>query len=277
MRERRGLAILLSILIIQLLFLGFLNNVDLEYPSPDPATVARLRAEIEKDQKVFSTHEISLPAGLKKFNPNDISKSEWMDFGLSEKQAGSVVNYLHKGGRFRIRNDIKKVYGMNDRLFASLFSFIDLPDTFVSFHKKEFQQRAERFIPDLNSADSTQLEKLRGIGVKLASRIVRYRERLGGFTELSQLKEVWGLNDTLYHLITEQVRLQNDFQVRQLRLNTDSFRVFSAHPYIGYKLAGLIMNYRQQHSGFSNTSELKNLPLLTDENFRKLAPYLKTD
>ncbi|MBK6988974.1 MAG: helix-hairpin-helix domain-containing protein [Bacteroidetes bacterium] len=60
-------------------------------------------------------------------------------------------------------------------------------------------------------------------------------------------------------------------------MNTDSFPSLASHPYVGKKLAGLILNYRKQHKVFNNTDELKNLPLLTDENFRKLAPYLKVD
>ncbi len=280
MRERRGLSILLSILLFQLIFLFYLNNIDLNYPYPDLNTVKNLQDEIRKEE-ISSLSLKSSPVNtttLSFFDPNQLTVQKWMNFGLSEKQANSVLNYLKKGGSFRTKKDVKKIYGMNDQLYAALFPFIDLPDSFV--RKEHFPGKKEQnyfSVIDLNKADSIALEKLKGIGPTLASRIVKYRNLLGGFIATEQLKEVWGLNDTLYKLIVPQLQIVAPAEIRFLYLNTDSFPSLASHPYVGKKLAGLILNYRKQHKRFNNADELKNLPLLTDENFRKLAPYLKVD
>ncbi|MBK6988975.1 MAG: helix-hairpin-helix domain-containing protein [Bacteroidetes bacterium] len=95
---------------------------------------------------------------------------------MSEKQANSVLNYLKKGGSFKTKKDVKKIYGMNDQLYAALFPYIDLPDSFV--RKENFPGKKEQnyfSVIDLNKADSIALEKLKGIGPTLASRIVKYR------------------------------------------------------------------------------------------------------
>ncbi|MBK7571359.1 MAG: helix-hairpin-helix domain-containing protein [Bacteroidetes bacterium] len=280
MRERRGLSILLSILLFQLIFLFYLNNVDLNYPYPDFDTVKKLQDEIRHEEisplKFKSSTVIATSFSV--FDPNQLTAQKWMDFGLSEKQANSVLNYLKKGGSFRTKKDVLKIYGMNDKLYTALYPYIDLPDSLV--RKEHFPKKKEQFsarVVDLNKADSIALEKLKGIGPTLASRIVKYRNLLGGFITTEQLKEVWGLNDTLYQLIIPQIQISTPIEIRFLNLNIDSFPALASHPYVGKKIAGLILNYRKQHQRFNNTDELKNLPLLTDENFRKLAPYLKVD
>lgn len=278
MRERRGLSILLLILLFQLSFLFYLNSVDLDYPFADFTTVKKLQAELEKIEPIKSYESNFRKTTLYLFNPNLANDSDWINFGLSEKQAHSVYNYLKKGGSFKLKKDVKKIYGMNDQLYADLIPFIDLPDSFQRkvYEKRNFEKPHFEKL-DLNEADTIQLEKLRGIGVKLASRIVKYRNSLGGFISIDQLKEVWGLNDTLFELVEKQVQLKSNSDIRYLYLNKDSFEVFSKHPYVGKKLAGLIVKYREQHQRFNNTEELKNLPLLTDEIFRKLAAYLKLE
>ena len=280
MRERRGLSILLSILLFQLVFLFYLNNIDLNYPFPDLATVKKLKSEIEISEigRASSEKLNTVAFNLSVFNPNNLSKEEWVKIGLSERQAGSVLNYLRKGGKFKTKKDVLKIYGMNDKLYSQLLPYIDLPDS-LNRSSLPFEKKNQKVVNkvDVNTADSVSLEKLKGIGSVLSSRIVRYRERLGGFVYLEQLKEVYGLNDTLFRLIEPQLFLATPPDIRFLKLNSDSFPALSGHPYIGRKLAGMILNYRKQHERFNNTDELKNLPLLTDEIFRKLAPYLKVD
>ncbi len=279
MRERRGLSILLSILLFQLIFLFYLNTSELKIPFPDFETVRKLQTEISNESPSEGLKESGkvLSNVMHTFDPNKLTQEQWINFGLTEKQSGSVLNYVKKGGKFRIKKDVLKIYGMNESLYKTLLPFIGLPDSIVykKFEKNDFKKRVKE-LTEINQADSVELEKLKGIGPTLASRIVRYRERLGGFTSTEQLKEVYGLNDTLYDLIRSQIVL-NDPQIRMLSLNTDSFSLLASHPYIGKKLAGMILNYRKQHQRFVVADDLKNLPLLTDEIFRKLAPYLKVD
>lgn len=279
MRERKGLSILLGILLFQVLFLFYLNNSELKYPVPDLDAVKKLQSEISKPEFNNIEAEIAVPSisNLKAFDPNTLTADQWIQFGLSEKQSNSVLNYLKKGGRFRTKKDLLKIYGMNEKLFATLLPFIALPDSLIYQRNAIRSYERKKFEPlDINKADSIQLEKLKGIGPTLAGRIIKYRDKLGGFVMIEQLREVYGVNDTLFDFVRDQITLQS-IEVRQLNLNTDSFPEFSAHPYIGRKLAGMILNYRKQHQRYESADELKNLPLLTDEIFRKLAPYLKVD
>ena len=110
MRERRGLSILLGILLFQIIFLFYLNNVDLKYPYPDLETVKKLQKEIEMEALTLKVIEKPLPeiSTLHSFDPNKLNAEQWMKFGLSEKQSNSVLNYLKKGGKFRVKKEKSK-------------------------------------------------------------------------------------------------------------------------------------------------------------------------
>ena len=275
MRERRGLTVLLSILGLQIFFLYYINSFELNYPYPDVNTLIKLSQSLEKCKQEI--HPPPQKASFERFNPNTLPEEKWVQIGLSPKQAHSISNYIAKGGSFKIKKDVKKIYGMNDQLFSSLLPFINLPESIPNNRNNFYTHTYSKKLIELNSADTIALEKLKGIGFKLAARIVKYRDLLGGFYSLDQLKEVWGLNDTTLQLLISQVTLENTSKVKLIDLNKDSLSVFSIHPYIGKRLAFMIANYRKQHGPFKAIDELKVLPLLTDENFRKLAPYLKLD
>lgn len=274
-RERRGLTVLLLILFLQVAVLWYVNSLEPEFPYPDFEKLIELAKPLEANEK----QTLFLPAetAITNFDPNHLQASDWIKFGLSERQSQSIANYLAKGGKFRVKSDLKKIYGMRMEIYSRLESHILLPDSLEKPKHENTRQDPKSKSLDINQADSVQLEKLRGVGFTLASRIIKYRNKLGGFVSIDQLKEVWGLNDTLYRLISTQVSLQNRLPLRQIDINLDVPETLSQHPYVGKKLAGLIVNYRSQHGPFKSIDEIRNLPLLTDEMFRKLAPYLKAD
>ncbi|MCC7303565.1 MAG: helix-hairpin-helix domain-containing protein [Bacteroidia bacterium] len=129
-------------------------------------------------------------------------------------------------------------------------------------------------IVELNTADSAVLVSLKGIGPSFARRILRYRERLGGFHTLEQLMEVYGMDKERFTLLSEQVSVDSS-RIRRLNINTlpaDSLRV---HPYIRWNLANLIVKYREKHGFYREIGDLKHLDLVTDSIYCKLAPYCK--
>jgi len=114
---------------------------------------------------------------------------------------------------------------------------------------------------------------LPGIGSKLAERIVKFREKLGGFCTAAQVAEVYGLSDSVFAKINSKLQC-NPALVKQININTVSFEELKAHPYIKYQLANAVIQYRNQHGSFQSTEDLKQIVLMTDEVFNKIAPYL---
>lgn len=218
------------------------------------------------------------------FDPNTATADEFVSLGFSEKLAARVINYRTKGGRFRIKSDLLKMYGMDSVFYKALTSYITLPETYGNpeFEKKEFTERKpyEREKPpkfNLNEADTLQLEKIYGIGPKLAQRITRYRDKLGGFVSHEQLTEVYGLDTAVIKKIVTASYLPGPADVKKVNLNTADERIMSAHPYFGRKIARAIVAYRFQHGNFKSVDDLRRIPLIDKNNLGKLSPYATVD
>jgi DNA uptake protein ComE-like DNA-binding protein len=140
--------------------------------------------------------------------------------------------------------------------------------------------KTTRFIPkqvvilDINEADSIELERLPAIGEKLSSRIIRYRERLGGFIQLSQLKEVYGLNDSAYQIIFPLLKIDKNYKPKQIDINKAEYIDLRKHPYTNNNFIKLVLAYRKLHGNFSSQVDLEKVEQIDKLVLDKLAPYL---
>jgi competence ComEA-like helix-hairpin-helix protein len=139
--------------------------------------------------------------------------------------------------------------------------------------KERILRKEPLFIIDLNSADTLELQRLRGIGPSYARRIIGYRNRLGGYTECRQLLEVFGLDTALYNHIKEHLAVRTD-SVRVIDLNTVTFKELLRHPYFPYELTRSVILYRQKNKLFRSPDELKSVQGMNDSVFRKIRPYV---
>lgn len=112
------------------------------------------------------------------FNPNNASNSDFEKLGLSEKQIGTIKNYLNKGGKFNSKEDFKKIYGISNEQFNKLEPYINI--------QKETQAiiQLEESTIEINSATLEQLIDIKGIGNYTANEIIKYRQKLGGFINI---------------------------------------------------------------------------------------------
>jgi DNA uptake protein ComE-like DNA-binding protein len=229
------------------------------------------------------------------FDPNTIGLAEWKRLGLREKIAQNILKYKSKGGIFRQKSDLRKVYGFPKALYDRLEPYIQLPEnTSKRNNKSKKQNFEEEYITtntpqntkasqnkpkttarfDLNTADTATLKQVKGIGRATAKQIVNYRERLGGFIHTAQLSEVLLLQDKP-EVVAELLKFGylESPQVRKINLNTVTENELRQHPYFR-NLAKVIINYRTQHGAFQDMTELKKIKLITEEVLQKVLPYL---
>ncbi len=300
--ERRGIGLLLVVF-----FLSAGWVVYEQYIAPDVLKdkaavrlIEEMRAasgsSIAGDQR--SDHRsFDEKAVLFKFDPNNLPAEQWVALGLSERQAASIHRYEAKGGQFRIKRDVAKMHVVDPELYARWEPFILLPD---SFERKTFAE-PERFpeqerrdpttirfpersslvakaLVEINTADTTRLVEVRGIGPAFARSIVKYRDRLGGFHSLDQLGEVYILRDKPEAVTDLKTRLLLDtLMVHRFALNSFTAEELGPHPYAGWKVAKALVAYRKQHGPFKTVADIKGCVLVTDSVYRKLAPYLSAE
>lgn len=286
-RERKGTLIILLISIgfwfLPGLFERINSNKDKEIRYTNLTTAFLLEKEEEK-------HEFDLERkeGVKKikrnltfFDPNKLDEEAWKDLGVRPKTAQTILRYIGKGGKFRKPEDLRKIWGMEESLCTKLIPFVKINlekngrnqvlgygkrDTI--FGKKQFNRTPF----SINLADSIQWESLPGIGPALAHRIVAYREKLGGFIAVDQLMEVWNLPDSVFQKIKN--RLKSDDCYKKMDINSCGKAEFGRHPYFGFRLAKIIINYREQHGLFQTVEDIQKIALIDELQFKKISPYL---
>jgi competence protein ComEA len=213
------------------------------------------------DEKI--THPVMFP-----FNPNNLSVQQWKQLGLSERQANVIKHYQVKGGRFYSKEDVKKIYSITADDYKKLEPYIIFPEAEYTTKKARPGE-----IIELNTADSAKLTEVRGIGPSFAVRIISYRNRLGGFYNKEQLKEIFGIDSLKYAEIRGQVSV-NPVKVKKININTISFNQLRIFPYLGYKQVNAIVQYRTQHGNYNSIADMKNIVILDDGILSKIEPYL---
>jgi DNA uptake protein ComE-like DNA-binding protein len=215
-------------------------------------------------------------ASFHSFNPNQVTAQELISMGLSEGIARRLVRFREKGGSFRKKEDVIKIFGMDSTWYQQALPWMTLPEVKNTIaytsrpNSKEFT--LERI--DLNLADSLQLLSVYGIGPALSKRIRTFRNRLGGFVNLNQLQEVYGLDSSVLRNLQKKFYIQETFKPKQLSLNSVTREELTNHPYIRWKEAQAILSYRLQHGAFQSLDQLNEVGVLTPEWIARIRPYL---
>jgi len=238
----------------------------------DSLHIAWQKQKVEENQIPI---EEEIPISFFSFDPNTASADELKALGFSTRLSKRLLNYREKGGRFKVKSDLKKLYGLDSAFYQALVPFISLP---VEIPKKEsaftpFEKKKPEVF-DLNEADTTQLKSVYGIGSVLANRIVKYRDKLGGFITQDQLREVYGLDTAVVKRIVKASYLSQNFSPQKININSAEELALASHPYSSRKIAKAIVAYRFQHGNFSSVDDLRRIHLIDDKVFDRIYPYL---
>lgn len=210
------------------------------------------------------------------FDPNRIGEDDWIKLGFSVKQAAIIQKYKNSGGKFYKPEDVKRVFVIGEEGYERLKPYIKIaPIARESSNYTAYTKPAAPTIRtfDINEADSAMFEMQKGIGPSTARRIINYRNRLGGFVSVEQMKEVWGLPDSVYSSLKDKMEVNNP-SVSKININSDTYERMSKHPYINFSLARAIVAYREQHGTYKSVDELRNVAIVSDSIFTKLKPYV---
>jgi competence ComEA-like helix-hairpin-helix protein len=221
------------------------------------------------------------------FDPNTLSPAGWQKLGVRNKTIKTIQNYLSKGGHFYKPGDLEKVYGLHRNEYERLAPYIRIEqketkssEAYISkpaeLIKSQPAKVARYSVIDVNTADTAAFITLPGIGSKLAARIVNFRDKLGGFYSIDQVKETFGLPDSTFQKIRQYLKLENSF-LRKININSATVDELRAHPYIKYNIANPIIAYRNEHGAFAKLEDIKKVMAVTDDVYRRIVIYLTID
>ncbi len=247
-------------------------------------SITSLLEKVNTNNVITSTTLFVVEKKVFYFDPNQISQEQFQQLGLKEFIAKRIINYRAKGGHFKKKEDLLKIYDFPKDLYVELEPYIQIQKyeskkLLSGFENKNPGKKFEKKVIqkltnfDLNTADTIQLKLINGIGTGYAKRIIKYRDALGGFYEVNQVREVYGLPPATADELLKYAFIKAE--VKKINVNNATVNELDKHPYISYKLASLIINYKTQHGNFNSIDDLNQIRALDKDVLTKFAPYLE--
>lgn len=204
------------------------------------------------------------------FDPNSLTAENATKLGIPRKAYLNLQKYLQKAGKIKTAEQFRNIYGMEPAVYNRLESQLQIPSPLEKKSNLKPEKTEQTLTFDLNAITAKELINKLKLEYKLAYRIINYRTALGGYFDLKQILEVFGMQDSIYTRLKPQLYLQIPHQ--RLSLQTTAVDGLAKHPYIKYKTAKLISNFREQHGGIQHLQDLKHI--ITDSlQFQKLKMY----
>lgn len=283
-QERNGVFVLCFIIVILFavrllmpLMSGDNNNVQLM--TVVNAAPSEKVIESEKKETKEIKHNLLVSGQRFVFNPNTVTEDDAQKLGFSKKLSATLINFRRKGGKFFKAEDLKKLYGLSPKLYEELESYILIPqkeykrDSAFANKPRTYEKKIyTKELVEINTADSLSIVFLKGIGPGFTKRIIKYRTMLGGFHSMNQLKEVYGMTDSLYINLSSQIKLDAN-ALTKIPINAIDFNSLRKHPYFNFQSAQAIVNYRAKH-GKLTEADVISLGIFSDEKLRLIMPYL---
>ncbi len=247
------------------------------------------------------------------FDPNTVEYDTLLAMNLPSYVSRNIISYREAGGIFRQPSDLEKIYGLEKEMYDTLVPYImidskdedvygggDFPDDSLRManrrgitgtykgntgtqtartaplQKTSGRWSEPKFPLELNSADSTDLIALPGIGPWFAGRIISYRELLGGFVKPEQLLEVYGMDTTRYSGIVSFVTADST-RIQRIDLNNSTFREVISHPYINREETYAIFRYRDFADSILVPENILRNQIIDRDRFIRMLPYLTTE
>lgn len=284
--ERRVILLLLAIALLLLgiwAIMEYLRPVEVPVTLSESEEIDSFLANLEEQEKIRKSHtpKNEISAVLQPFDPNTVDSVLLRQLGLPVYIVRNILKYRAKGGVFRSPESFSRIYGLKEEVYQKLKPYITIaPLVSVSHVRTDTFRQLKDTIPyvpkyeegtivDLNKADTSILKRIPGIGSTLARMIVVYRQRLGGFYDVSQLQEVphVGVELNKWFVVTPA-------GLHKIQVNSASLDKLRSHPYMDFYKAKAIMEYRRKRGKIKGLSQLSMFEEFTEKDLKRLSPYL---
>lgn len=306
--DRRTIITLLVLIVLVGAAIYAFNFVGMEASAPDTISNAAPARSIGKDGSKAKEDTYAADqrhTELFYFDPNTADSTQLLRLGLQPWQVRNIYKYRAKGGIYRSKEDFAFVYGLTVKEYRRLSPYIRISaDYLPASSLAEVRQRRHdnysksqqscdgnegtstqgdatshtAYTPKIskgeyvtvNTADTTALKTIPGIGSYFARQTVRYRDQLGGFVSKAQLLEIENFPEEAMQYIS--IDSEN---IKKLNVNKMTLAQLRRHPYINYYQARAITDYRRLHGAIADIKELKLMKEFTEFDLNRIAPYLQ--
>lgn len=276
--QQNGIFVLVLVIVILQGAYFVMNNSNTE-----PAFAAE-DEDIKKIQKQIDSIKIAKTEAdtfkIFPFNPNYLTDYRGYTLGMTTAEIDRLLEFRKEDQWINSAEDFKRVTGVSDSLLNTISPYFKFPEwvqeqqlsTRKSVAAKPFSAKS-----DLNKAKAEDLQKVNGIGEVLSTRIINYRNKIGGFIDDIQLKDIYGLNYETRDKLTAEFTVKEKPDVEIIDINEAELLELSEIPYIGYELAREIIDYRLLNEKIDNFEELTKIDDFPSDKIDRIQLYLSID
>lgn len=268
-----------GIFVLVLLIIGFQIFLFLDFPSeaePDSLDQSRID-EFQKKLDSLNQNSIGRKDTIYPFNPNYIKDFKGYQLGMNIEEIDRLLVYRAAGKWVNSARDFQKVTGISDSLLLKMSPSFRFPEWTQKENSVKIQPKtsvAPAEVLDLNSVNAEDLKMVNGIGEVLSQRIIKYRNSIGGFLSLIQLKDVYGLTPEVIERIDQKFDILSRPDITIKNLNFINEDELTEIPYFNNKMAKEIITYRKLHEGISSFEELAKINAFPYDKIDRIKLYL---
>ena len=223
------------------------------------------------------------------FNPSFLSESKGTRLGMSKQEINRLLAHKKAGKYINSAQEFQEITGISNALLTKIKPLFKFPDWVVARNNRQeeegknqnnLSQVYKTFTgekQDINTATAIELQKINGVGEKMAQRILTYRKKLKGYSIDAQLREVWYLKPEVADRILERFTVITAPKIEKVNLNTAQFKEVLHLPYIDYKLTKKMFEFRDEVAELQSLQELKKIDSFPMDKFERISLYLKAE
>lgn len=218
---------------------------------------------------------------MRPFNPNFITDFKGYKLGMSVEEIDRLLAFRKTNRYVNSAEEFQQVTQVSDSLLKTIAPYFKFPDwvknrnAAKSYQRNQFEPKEKKVLKDINLATAEDLKKVYGIGDGLSARILKEKDKLGGFVSMEQLQDVWGLSPEVVENLNRDFKVGALPKVMKFNINQLGVKELMAFPYFKYPVAKSIVTYRSMNNEIQSVEDLAKIPNFPIDKIQIIALYLE--
>lgn len=275
--QRSGIFALFAVIVV-FQFLYFF--VDLN-PKPNNATAKQQWVALPAVKDSTAIYKKRSSYVMRSFNPNFITDFKGYKLGMTVEEIDRLLAYRKTNRFVNSAEEFQAVTHVSDSLLCVMAPYFKFPDwvtkrkTMHGFERTTFDKKISKSVLDINIATAEDLKKVYGIGDGLSERILKEKEKFGGFVSMEQLQDVWGLSPEVIQNLNQDFRVSTLPSVKKFNVNQMSVKELMQFPYFKFPVAKAIVTFRSMNNGIAGIEDLSKISNFPVDKIKIIALYLE--
>ena len=275
--QRSGIFALFAVIVV-FQFLYFFIDLDTK---PNNVTIKQQWVALPVVKNITATYKKKGTYVMRPFNPNFITDFKGYKLGMSIEEIDRLLAYRKTNRFVNSPEEFQAVTYVSDSLLRVIAPYFKFPDWVTKrkastlFEKETFAKKKSNPLLDINTATAEDLKKVYGIGDGLSDRILKEKEKFGGFVSMEQMQDVWGLSPEVIQNLNQDFRVSTLPSVKKFNVNQMSVKELMQFPYFKFPVAKAIVTFRSMNNGITGIEDLSKISNFPVDKIKIIALYLE--